>query len=82
VDASSYDAHFFDIPTSEASHLKPNTRLLLETTWQALENAAVAPSKLSGTETGVFVACGEDGFDRVRISNMGFEGECAIVASV
>ena len=54
-DVETFDAAFFGISPREAVSLDPQQRLLLEVTWEALENAAIAPSSLAGTRASVFV---------------------------
>ncbi|MGE2725263.1 SDR family NAD(P)-dependent oxidoreductase [Mycolicibacterium pulveris] len=54
-DATGFDAPFFGISTREARLVDPQHRLLLETAWRAVEHAAIAPSALAETTTGVFV---------------------------
>lgn len=61
-----FDAQFFRISPKEALSLDPQQRLLLEVSWEALENAAIAPEKLVGTQTGVFIGiCGNDYWHRL-----------------
>ena len=49
-----FDANFFDISPREARSLDPQQRLILEVTWEALEDAGIRPSSLRETKTGVF----------------------------
>ena len=53
-DIAGFDAARFDISHSEAASMDPQHRLLLETSWHALEHAGLAVDDLYGTAVAVF----------------------------
>ena len=56
-----FDPEFFAINEREATAIDPQHRLLLETSWEAVEHAGLAPKSLTGSLTGVFVGvCHDD----------------------
>ncbi len=49
-----FDSRFFRIAPIEARTMDPRQRMLMETSWQALEDAGMNPDLLRGSRTGVY----------------------------
>ena len=69
--ADGFDAHVFGISPREAVSMDPQHRLLLEVSWEALEDAGIAPDSLMGTATGVFVGLSNSDYLRVVFADPG-----------
>jgi len=54
-DVAGFDAPFFGMSAREVRLMDPQHRILLETSWRAVEHSGTAPTDLANTNTGVFV---------------------------
>ncbi|MEA5622677.1 aminotransferase class III-fold pyridoxal phosphate-dependent enzyme [Nostoc sp. UHCC 0251] len=59
-----FDPNFFGISPREAERIDPQHRLVLEVAWEALEDSAIAPESLAGSQTGVFIGIGNYDYGR------------------
>ncbi|WP_348918718.1 beta-ketoacyl synthase N-terminal-like domain-containing protein, partial [Adonisia turfae] len=57
-----FDAEFFNIAPREARLMDPQQRVLLETAWEAVEDAGCQAETLSLNSVGVFVGCSSNGY--------------------
>ena len=69
-----FDAEFFGISPLEAADMDPQQRLLLEVAWEALEDAAISPDGLRGSQVGVFVGLMHQEYLTLSLRESGLEG--------
>lgn len=68
-DYDQFDPEFFEISTREAINIDPQQRILLEVTYEALENANLTTDKLSGSATGVFIGISTSDYATLQVKN-------------
>jgi polyketide synthase 5 len=66
-DVAGFDPQFFGISEREATAMDPQHRLLLQTSWEAVEHAGLAPTSLNGSLTGVFVGLAHGDYSFVTV---------------
>ncbi|MGU9978868.1 SDR family NAD(P)-dependent oxidoreductase [Phreatobacter sp. HK31-P] len=73
---SEFDPQFFGISPREVAYVDPQHRMLLETTWEAFEDAGIAPRRWSDRKVGVFVGLFTHDYENIhmRVSERGIYG--------
>ncbi|CZR61454.1 related to polyketide synthase [Phialocephala subalpina] len=69
-DIAAFDARFFGIHPHEAHCLDPQQRILIETTYEAIENAGITLQAIKGTDTSVHVGAYATDFERMGYKDL------------
>jgi acyl transferase domain-containing protein/SAM-dependent methyltransferase/acyl carrier protein len=64
-DIDKFDYRRFGFTPREAAYMDPQQRVLLELSWEALENAGIDISKLYGSKTGVFMGASTNDYSQL-----------------
>ncbi|MCY3700312.1 MAG: SDR family NAD(P)-dependent oxidoreductase [Gemmatimonadetes bacterium] len=76
-----FDARFFGIRPIAAETMDPQQRMLLETSWQALEDAGIDPEDLRGSRTGVFAGLNASEYRDLMIASGSDGGSVGTMSS-
>ncbi len=77
-----FDAPFFRISPVEAQLLDPQQRLMLETSWRALEDAGMDPDRLKGSRTGVYAGISNNDYRALILGGEEVPGPAASLYAV
>ena len=70
-DVRGFDADFFQMSPREVEMVDPQQRLVLELTWEALENAHLPASDLKGAPVGVFLGTSTNDYQMLATMGLG-----------
>src|ERR1700757_5207123 len=80
-DVSGFDPEFFGINEREATATDPQHRLLLETSWEAMEHAGLTRQTLADSLTGVFVGLTHGDYQLVALDAHAVEAPYGFIGS-
>ena len=66
---ATFDAPFFSIPPGEAACMDPQQRMLLECTYQAIENSGMPMDSVKGTRTSVYVGAFANEYEHLLLKD-------------
>src|SRR5262249_61118661 len=64
-DLDAFDAAFFRMSPTEAERTDPQQRILLQLAWACLEDAAIVPATLKGSNIGVFIGASNSDYSHL-----------------
>ncbi|MFQ3244034.1 MAG: polyketide synthase PksJ [Arenicella sp.] len=80
-DIEAFDSLFFEISPREAQEMDPRQRILLESSWHALEDAGLAGDQIRGSSCGVFIGVEEGEYSVVNTGSSVTGGHNGILAA-
>ncbi|GKT47554.1 reducing polyketide synthase FUB1 [Colletotrichum spaethianum] len=69
-DISHFDAPFFSTTAKEAASMDPVKRLLLEVSYESIENAGIPVESLMNSQTGCYVGCMTDDYELLSLHDI------------
>ncbi|CAM3499766.1 sulfolipid-1 biosynthesis phthioceranic/hydroxyphthioceranic acid synthase [Mycobacterium colombiense] len=73
-DVAGFDPEFFGINDREATAMDPQHRLLLETSWEAMEHAGLTRERIADSRTGVFLGLTHGDYQLLAADTRSVEG--------
>ncbi|ROT35062.1 ketoacyl-synt-domain-containing protein [Sodiomyces alkalinus F11] len=80
-DIGHFDAPFFSTTAKEAAAMDPMKRLLLEVSYESIENAGIPVEKLMNSPTGCYVGCMTNDYEMLSLRDMYDIGHTAASAT-